>query len=706
METFLKAIGLSESNFNTLIGILGFILALASAIIPAIRRLISRVFYKILGWLGFTRWVYRKRFLERHSKLHNIYLDKEEVLDLRATYIPLHIDRPGHIGRMPAVALLADSRQRRLIIVGDPGTGKTTLLKAFGTGILRPFSGLRLHDAFHIKQMQETPILVDLRHFASHDFAAFSLVQYITDHIFQTQMKVKDGAAFLQMLLDDGRCLLLLDGLDEVSEEYYESVKNRISAFCNGHLPDFETRNARVIMSCRKQNFERLRRDWVPQTFREVVTLVPFNTDEVYSFLTHRKSEFREGRTPDAFFKQIQASNMAELHRNPLILTISLGLFLNTPHYEIPNSVAQFYETIIKHLLHRHDFRTEPHVKKVNKYNADDKYRFLRELAMHVAEREEGFDEFSYREILEFFKEVHQRMTNVAQQDDNAFIREIIDHSGLLTKISDDDVYILAHRSIHEYFIAVQLARAPKVGKERLLAKADNLHWRQVIVFFASLDHAEVESFLKELMQVNLELAGYCVPSAQILSPELAEVLADALVQDIRKGAVAISLPALVSMTKSYRTPIRNIAMQRLTAVLGEVFQTESNQLAGLKEEDVPELLNQLANTGSLDVLPTCLRLSEMVSKPTDAVAPLWQCLNIPGLEQDRVLTARLIRLLLDLVMTPEGLEELQRQPGFAPDFVTPAVREAVYPFIKGQDLESNLITLLAWADRIRCNTF
>jgi predicted NACHT family NTPase len=218
LDSFFTFIGIEEKDFNTIVGVLSLLLTLACIFIPPIRRFLVRVFYKFLNVLGFTRWVYRKKFLTRHSVVHNIYLDKPETLDLRATYIPLHVDRPGRTGRVPAVQLLSDPNERRLIIVGDPGTGKTTLVKAFGTGVLRPFTGLRVHEGLHVTRTRETPIIADLRHFAAADYATLSLAEYIINHVFRDQMKIKHGDTFLRSLLRKERCLVLLDGLDEVSQ--------------------------------------------------------------------------------------------------------------------------------------------------------------------------------------------------------------------------------------------------------------------------------------------------------------------------------------------------------------------------------------------------------------------------------------------------------------------------------------------------------
>lgn len=699
-----RYLGITMEELNTAAQVFAALLALVAliiALIPPLRRWVVGAFYNTLNFLGFTRWAYREKFLGRYRWVRNIYLNRKEELDLRSTYIPLHVSRPDRAGRVPAVEVLGDPRERRILVVGDPGTGKTTLVKAFGTGILRPLAGLRAGDLLFVRRFREVPFLVELRHFASRQCEGLSLVQYLTDHVLRDQMKIRHGAAFLRRLLRQGRCLVLLDGLDEVGDEQYAGVRARIAAFCSGPSGDFETHRARVVMTCRKQNFERLRSDWIPGLFPEAVVLAPFNTDEVYAFLERRRHEFRDGRTPIKFFEQVQAAGMADLHRNPLVLTISLGLYLHVPKYQVPRSVAQFYEEMTKELLRRHDFRIEPTVEAVNRYNADDKFRFLREFALAMATRQTGFEEFSYREILDFYGSVADKIANVGPEDAQPFVREIIHHSGLLTRVSEDDTYVFAHRSIHEYFTALQVARSAAQGAGMLLERAGQLRWRQVIVFFASMDHDQVEPFLKELRGRNLELAGQCIPGAQVVSQALAEETADALVRDIRAGNAATALAALVSMTHSQRDQIRAMALTRVQQVLTEVLGGEVRQLRGLKEEDLVEVLGKLAITGSLEVVPVCLGLSRLIANATDTIGPLWHCLATAGIEQRRNDGRAIVGQLLDAVMTADGLAELQRQPAFAPEFATDELRAGVYPFRKAHPADSNLVTLLCWAERL-----
>ena len=103
---------------------------------------------------------------------------------------------------------------------------------------------------------------------------------------------------------------------------------------------------------------------------------------------------------------------------------------------------------------------------------------------------------------------------------------------------------------------------------------------------------------------------------------------------------------------------------------------------------------------GSIKFVPICLQLLQLIIIPVKTIAPLWQCLTIIGIEKRKDLSRSIIRHLLDAVMTMDGLIELQHQPEFTPKFVTEDLRTEVYPFFNGHKSNSNLVTLLAWAEK------
>src|SRR4029079_3382965 len=79
-------------------------------------------------------------------------------------------------------------------------------------------------------------------------------------------------------------------------------------------------------------------------------------------------------------------------------------------------------------------------------------------------------------------------------------------------------------------------------------------------------------------------------------------------------------------------------------------------------------------------------------------VEPLWRCLASPGVEEQPG-CSKIVNRLLTVAMDADGLEELQKQEPYNRDFLSAEIRRRAYPFHSGLPEDSNLVTLLAWAE-------
>src|ERR1043166_6210575 len=113
---------------------------------------------------------------------------------------------------------------RSLVVIGDPGAGKTTLLKFVALAFARDLAKERLELEEH-----RIPILVALRDFNVFLKNTISrkeldtlgpsvLPKFLHKYFTETAAHLKLSDDFFPMLLDSGRCAVLLDGLDEVAD--------------------------------------------------------------------------------------------------------------------------------------------------------------------------------------------------------------------------------------------------------------------------------------------------------------------------------------------------------------------------------------------------------------------------------------------------------------------------------------------------------
>ncbi|NEQ85352.1 MAG: NACHT domain-containing protein, partial [Moorea sp. SIO2I5] len=140
-----------------------------------------------------------------------------------------------------AEQLLSQSQSRRVVILGAPGSGKTTLMSYFAVMLAQRKPEVLGLDG----DTDWLPILIRMRDFAIN--LDKSLIDYA--RVFaENTMSVKPlPVGFFEHWLSDGRALILLDGLDEVAEE---AKRNDVVRRIENFLGQFD-RNRAIITSFR-----------------------------------------------------------------------------------------------------------------------------------------------------------------------------------------------------------------------------------------------------------------------------------------------------------------------------------------------------------------------------------------------------------------------------------------------------------------------
>jgi predicted NACHT family NTPase len=150
------------------------------------------------------------------------YID-EKVNNNRSHFFPSAESRPSHIGYRSEAILSVLESNRWLVILGDPGSAKTTLLRwitrIFAEAVLPNVKKLLLKEddcsVFRI------PILIRIGEFAEwiKQHKTKMLIDYIGEHTwFSESYCSDDNGAVLRELIYHGHALILLDGLDEIPE--------------------------------------------------------------------------------------------------------------------------------------------------------------------------------------------------------------------------------------------------------------------------------------------------------------------------------------------------------------------------------------------------------------------------------------------------------------------------------------------------------
>jgi len=218
------------------------------------------------------------------------------------------------------------STSRRLVVLGDPGTGKSWLLR---------FAALtRKSDAF--------PVFVSLARLSSHSGSA---AQDVADAalaaigLSDDESKRQLGDA-VRRQIDDGRALLLFDGLDEVAPERLEEVRRLLAEIAS-------IERLRMVVTSRFAGYADAPMALGPGG-REV-EVVGFDAHEVGSFID---AWFHGNRTAAELRNRLLGeASLRTLARSPLLL--SFICLIAESGGDLPIRKTSLLETIMHMVLGR-----------------------------------------------------------------------------------------------------------------------------------------------------------------------------------------------------------------------------------------------------------------------------------------------------------------------------------------------------------------
>ncbi|CAF3991498.1 unnamed protein product [Rotaria sp. Silwood1] len=205
--------------------------------------------YKVYGITDLSLTTERRKCLEKKLEYIAIDLDcSEKVLQCYEISSP-QINNSNHfLPSIKPIEIIERNQcegiegvlqsNRWLVILSDPGCGKTSLLR----WLTRFFSEKTLHNN---EEFVRIPILIRIREFAAwlNHPPPRTLIDYIGEHTWFSERYCEDhDKHILKKLIDHGHALILLDGLDEIANiEQRGQIVNLVRTFIDDYVraPDF-----------------------------------------------------------------------------------------------------------------------------------------------------------------------------------------------------------------------------------------------------------------------------------------------------------------------------------------------------------------------------------------------------------------------------------------------------------------------------------
>ncbi len=454
-------------------------------------------------------------------------------------------------------ALDAVTNQNKLMLLGKPGAGKTTFLQHLALQCIR---GNFKTDCI--------PVFIVLRTFAvqAKECQDFSLLGYLQRFCNNYNLSLEQ----IKSLLQQGKVLILLDGLDEIPQQYEQEIFQQIQQFAQLYY-----QNA-LIITCRIG-----RQQYCFNGF-SYVELADFNPTQVEIFAkrwfvaTANNSEIGLTKA-NQFLEQLHHranQPIRELVTTPILLNLICSVFQE--RLSFPSKRSRLYQEGLDILLVRWD-RSRGIDRDRAYYNLSlpNKIQLLSQIA--AVNFEQGNYFFEKSQLLQTIANYLATLPDshkdpeTLRLDSEAILRAIEVQHGLLVERARG-IYSFSHLTFQEYLTARKIVASPNAEElnhalQKLASQITNPQWREVILLTASM-LPKADYLMQQLkQQVELILAE---------EPQLQEFL-----KFIDKKVKALSLPYQPAAVRAfYFSLFHNRDLNLAIALDSKLAQELDNNLA------------------------------------------------------------------------------------------------------------------------------
>ncbi|MEH2026910.1 HEAT repeat domain-containing protein [Nostoc sp.] len=427
--------------------------------------------------------------------------------------------------KFSAQELLKENTRNKFVVLGEPGVGKTTLMSYFAL-VLAEQQTEKLGLSADLELL---PILIRIRDLGKA--STKNLLEYVRN--FANSIHVKElPKGFFEHWLEDGRALILLDGLDEIAKasDRHEFVKI-IHSFLGQYSQN------RAIITSRPAGYSRefFGTDEFPH-----YQLEKFDDSQIDLFIQQwynsrlpnnpEKAQERQESLKKALATQERIKLLA---RNPLLLTIIVLIHRYDAH--LPKQRHKLYEQAVDTLLINWDEDKGIESLKLHYIQLDDIKILMQRLAYWIHSQGESGDKEGGTLIDrdELITQLSQYICDsyypVKSHQAKAEAERLVDHiterCGLLNE-QGQDRYAFVHKTFQEYLAGEEIGcRQLEDFNEVLNHIRDylhNSHWREVLLLLIAQQNKNtskriIEAILQqetpyeEWLHRNLLFAGTCL---------------------------------------------------------------------------------------------------------------------------------------------------------------------------------------------------
>lgn len=358
-----------------------------------------------------------------------------------------------------------------ITVVGDAGSGKTTLVKYLFIQSIR--------------QNYAIPIMIILRELNENKY---DLKTYIIQQVFRN--KISENDSILEKALENGKIVFFLDGFDELNTTIKNDVTKEIEKFVN------EYPSNKYILTTRPYTGIEI----LPMFKNHEVCGLDFDKGEVEEFI--KKQLFKEMELASKIIESL-SKNLQDHHHirtflsNPLLLLLYLIKFQTNAG--VSSKKSQFYRDVIEALFYRHD--------SISKYWSgrervcglnQEQFEYILTRFSYISFFEAKYGDWNIDYInhkLDIIKKNNEKLVF----ENRAFIIDMQIGVGLW--VEDANLYSFTHRSLQEYFAALSITQVKSDTKnivyERIKQNTEYMSYEEKYHLLSLLEEMDALAFYK-----------------------------------------------------------------------------------------------------------------------------------------------------------------------------------------------------------------